>query len=34
VYAQSFPDRRWPRLAARPTESGVQSALEPVKSFV
>jgi len=27
VYAQSFPDRRWPRLAARPTESGVQSAL-------
>src|SRR5215212_1878013 len=27
VYAQSFPDRRWPTLAARPTESGVQSAL-------
>ena len=27
VYAQSFPDERWPTLAARPTESGVQSAL-------
>ena len=27
VYAQSFPDERWPSLAARPTESGVQSAL-------
>src|SRR5215212_599344 len=27
VYAQSFPDKRWPTLAARPTESGVQSAL-------
>jgi hypothetical protein len=27
VYAQSFPDERWPRLASRPTESGVQSAL-------
>jgi hypothetical protein len=27
VYAQSFPDERWPSLASRPTESGVQSAL-------
>jgi hypothetical protein len=27
VYAQSFPDQRWPTLAARPTESGVQSVL-------
>ena len=27
VYAQSFPDKRWPTLAARPTESGVQSVL-------
>jgi hypothetical protein len=27
VYAQSFPDDRWPRLASRPTESGVKSAL-------
>jgi ANTAR domain-containing protein len=27
VYAQSFPDERWPTLASRPTESGVQSAL-------
>src|SRR5829696_108066 len=27
VYAQSFPDGRWPTLASRPTESGVQSAL-------
>ena len=27
VYAQSFPDERWPILASRPTESGVQSAL-------
>ena len=27
VYAQSFPDRRWPILAARPTEFGVQSVL-------
>src|SRR5215207_7412684 len=27
VYAQSFPDQRWPTLASRPTESGVQSAL-------
>src|SRR5829696_7039259 len=27
VYAQSFPDKRWPTLAARPIESGVQSAL-------
>ena len=27
VHAQSFPDERWPRLASRPTESGVQSAL-------
>jgi hypothetical protein len=27
VYAQSFPDERWPALASRPTESGVQSAL-------
>jgi hypothetical protein len=26
VYAQSFPDERWPTLASRPTESGVQSA--------
>jgi len=27
VYAQSFPDERWPTLASRPTESGVQSAV-------
>ena len=27
VYAQSFPDERWPTLASRPTKSGVQSAL-------
>ncbi len=27
VYAQSFPDERWPTLASRPTESGVQSAI-------
>jgi hypothetical protein len=27
VYAESFPDERWPTLAARPVESGVQSAL-------
>jgi hypothetical protein len=27
VYAQSFPDERWPTLAARPLESGVQSVL-------
>jgi ANTAR domain len=27
VYAQSFPDERWPTLASLPTESGVQSAL-------
>ena len=27
VYAQSFPDERWPTLASRPTESGVQSTL-------
>jgi ANTAR domain len=27
VYAQSFPDERWPTLASKPTESGVQSAL-------
>jgi hypothetical protein len=27
VHAQSFPDERWPTLASRPTESGVQSAL-------
>jgi len=27
VYAESFPDGRWPTLASRPTESGVQSAL-------
>jgi hypothetical protein len=27
VHAPSFPDERWPVLAARPTESGVQSAL-------
>jgi len=27
VYGQSFPDQRWPTLASRPTESGVQSAL-------
>ena len=27
VYAQSFPDERWPNLASRPTEAGVQSAL-------
>ena len=27
VYAQSFPDERWPTLASRPTESGVQSVL-------
>ena len=27
VYAQSFPDERWPTLASLPTESGVRSAL-------
>ena len=27
VYAPSFPDERWPTLASRPTESGVQSVL-------
>ncbi len=27
VYAESFPDERWPVLAAQPTESGVQSAV-------
>ena len=27
VYAESFPDGRWPTLAARPTEFGVRSAL-------
>ncbi|HEY6687450.1 MAG TPA: ANTAR domain-containing protein [Propionibacteriaceae bacterium] len=27
VYAESFPDERWPTLASRPTESGVQSVL-------
>jgi ANTAR domain len=27
VYAHSFPDERWPTLASRPTESGIQSAL-------
>jgi ANTAR domain len=27
VYAPSFPDDRWPTLAARPTEFGVKSAL-------
>jgi transcriptional regulator with GAF, ATPase, and Fis domain len=27
VYASAFPDDRWPRLAARPTESGVHSAV-------
>jgi len=27
VYAQSFPDERWPTLGSRPTEAGVQSAL-------
>jgi hypothetical protein len=27
VYAQSFPDERWPTLASQPTKSGVQSAL-------
>jgi len=27
VYAESFPDERWPTLASRPTESGVQAAL-------
>jgi hypothetical protein len=27
VYAASFPDRRWPTLASRPTEFGVRSAL-------
>jgi hypothetical protein len=27
VYAQSFPDERWPTLASRPTESGVHSAV-------
>jgi hypothetical protein len=27
VYAQSFPDERWPTLASRPTQSGVLSAL-------
>ena len=27
VYAQSFPDERWPTLASRPTDFGVQSVL-------
>ncbi|MCV2491903.1 ANTAR domain-containing protein [Geodermatophilus sp. YIM 151500] len=27
VYAPSFPDRRWPQLASRPLEFGVQSAV-------
>lgn len=27
VYAPAFPDNRWPRLGACPTESGVQSAV-------
>jgi hypothetical protein len=27
VYAQSFPDERWPTLASRPTEYGIQSTL-------
>jgi len=27
VYAESFPDERWPTLAVRPVETGVQSAL-------
>jgi hypothetical protein len=27
VYAQSFPDERWPTLASRPTDFGVQSTL-------
>jgi hypothetical protein len=27
VYAQSFPDERWPTLASQPTKSGVRSAL-------
>jgi hypothetical protein len=27
VYAQSFPDERWPALASRPNEAGVQSSL-------
>ena len=27
VYAPAFPDPRWPRLAARPTESGVYSTV-------
>jgi hypothetical protein len=27
VYAESFPDERWPTLASRPSESGVESAL-------
>lgn len=27
VYAQAFPDERWPVLASQPTESGVQSAV-------
>jgi hypothetical protein len=27
VYADSFPDERWPVLAARPVEHGVRSAL-------
>ena len=27
VYAEAFPDERWPTLASRPTESGVHSAL-------
>ena len=27
VYAESFPDDRWPALASRPTQSGVRSAL-------
>jgi len=27
VYAEAFPDERWPKLGARPREAGVQSAL-------
>src|SRR6187551_2937897 len=27
VYAEAFPDERWPTLASRPTQSGVHSAL-------
>jgi len=27
VYAQSFPDQRWPRLGSHPSDSGVESAL-------